>query len=123
MSNDAQNKSHFQDKWPINHFLNHYPTELAPYQFIYNDMQNRANEHQRLNNSYAHWEHGGGLPPLVDLYNSTSFPSSTANATNPRDIGQPRNYSMSMTHENSAPCNSVCVCTGEVLFHTHYSIH
>ena len=118
MNNETSNNPYS----PI-YLSNQYPTQLVPYPFIYNDMQNRANEHQRLNNSYFHWEQGGGLPPLLDSYNVTSLPLSTANATNPKDISQPRNYSIPMTSGNSASCNSLCVCTGKVLFSTCYIIH
>ena len=121
MNGETENKSYIQDKWPINYFANQYPAQLAPYQFLYNDMQNRAKEHQRLSNSYFHWEQGGGVLPPFDSYNVSplALPHSSPNTSS--DICQPLNYSMPMTSENSAPCNSLCYCTGMVTFTSHYS--
>ena len=121
MNSETENKSYVQEKWPINYFANQYSTQLAPYQLIYNDMQNRAKEHQRLSNPYFHWEQGGEVLPPFDSYNLAPLSLPTTNHNNSTDIAQPLNYSMPMTSDNSSTCNSLCYCTGTVVFNTNYN--
>ena len=68
MSDLSPNKPEAQERWPINHFSNQYPTQFSTFQSNDNASQDVPKEQHRIHHPYLPWDQGRAVPPLLDAY-------------------------------------------------------